>query len=66
MEKILDKGYCIVTSPTSGCQGIQCLNCGKTSWYSADIEHRYCVICDIFHDDEKEKRRLLNQKTSSG
>lgn len=30
---------------------IKCLICNRTSWNSDDVRHRFCVGCDIFHED---------------
>lgn len=29
---------------------ITCLRCLRTSYNRGDVEHRYCVACDTFHD----------------
>lgn len=28
---------------------IKCLKCGKTSYHSMDIAHKYCGVCHKFH-----------------
>lgn len=30
---------------------IQCLNCGKISYYHEDIRHLFCGHCHVFHAD---------------
>lgn len=32
-------------------RGIMCLVCGMTSWHQRDVQERYCVHCNVFHED---------------
>lgn len=32
-------------------RAIRCNTCGKTSYNSEDVRHRFCAFCDRFHDD---------------
>jgi hypothetical protein len=34
-----------------GGKGIRCLRCGRTSFHPIDVRERYCVNCNVFHDE---------------
>jgi hypothetical protein len=48
--------YKIDKNPVHGAEFIQCLLCGVKSYSPSDIKFKYCVKCDIFHEDEMKRR----------
>ncbi len=40
-----------------GEKGIECLDCGFTSWNRNDVKHKYCGNCHEFHDTKEWKKR---------
>lgn len=34
-----------------GGRAIKCLLCQRTSWNGDDVRYKFCVACDVFHDD---------------
>lgn len=40
------QGYYTSSNPPS----ITCLHCGKTSYSLGDVEHKWCEICQRWHD----------------
>lgn len=41
----------LLGSSGDGRKYIQCLRCGLKSWHPQDVEQRFCVLCDRFHED---------------
>jgi hypothetical protein len=33
--------------------GIRCRLCGFVSWHPLDVQHRYCVMCHHFHEENR-------------
>jgi len=31
-------------------ESITCFKCGLTSWSQGDLDHMFCVKCDLWHD----------------
>ncbi len=52
-HRLVLPSYVIITKPYyPGLKGFQCLIChSNPSWNASDVSNRYCVRCDIFHDD---------------
>jgi RNase P subunit RPR2 len=42
--------YRLVTGPY---QGIECLQCGRTSYNPNDVRHRFCAHCDDFLESDE-------------
>lgn len=52
------KLYSLNSDGTTSINSITCLVCGRTSYNSNDVKHKYCGACNIFLDTPLPKENL--------